>query len=229
MCPGTTRGDAVQVAPNNSIRPPSLGITAHELLRDKVLNLDIAPGTRLLVDDIAREFGVSRTPIRDAIRLLINDGLATMTPQGVAHVRRPEPHLISDVFEVRLPLECLAVRRAASRLPPEALAAARRAVEAARDAAPEPEGSRVFFESDDRLHGLMVAHADNEVLQTTLRQLGIQIQWLRRLTYQGRPMDVRATCEEHLGILDALQAGDAAEAERRMGLHLERAQERLSP
>jgi DNA-binding GntR family transcriptional regulator len=217
------------VADNVSIRPPSLGMIAYDRLKTHILQLRLAPGSRLIVDELAAEFGVSRTPIRDALRLLMQDGLVTMTPTGVFYVRAVDPSIVQDIFEVRLPLECLAVRQAAPHLTRTDLLAVQELVQRARTAADQPQASQLFFESDDTFHEMIVARATNKMLQSILRQLGTQIQWLRRLTHRARAIDHTATCDEHLAIIAALLSGDADSAAECMAVHLRRAQERLSP
>jgi len=219
---------AVSTAEAGSIRHPSLGITAYDLLRDRIIQLRIAPGTRLLIDEISREFGVSRTPIRDALRLLVGDGLVTMGAHGAFFVRSADPSFVRDLFEVRLPLECLAVRRATPRVQMDDLLAVRRLIEVVRDADASPDASERFYESDDRFHGLILGESNNEVLQATLRLLNNQIRWLRHLTYRHRPADHIATCNEHLAIIAAFVQRDADLAVERMAEHLGSAQQRLS-
>src|ERR1700694_4667276 len=86
-----------------------------DALREATLTGRYAPGTRLVQDDLAAAFGVSRIPLREAPRRLEGEGLVIISPNRGAIVRPLAPKDIVDLYDLRLALESLAVRRAAER------------------------------------------------------------------------------------------------------------------
>jgi DNA-binding GntR family transcriptional regulator len=98
---------------------------ALEELREAIILGDLQPGTPLRLDELARTLGMSISPIREAVRQLEALGLAKHVPHQGAKVLPFDPDELRDLFEVRLVIESLALRRAAERLTPEAGEAAR--------------------------------------------------------------------------------------------------------
>src|ERR1051325_1357293 len=102
-------------------------------LQARVLNGELASGTRLRQEALAEEFGVSRTPVREALRKLQASGLVELRPHRGALVRGLSPREIRDAYEVRAELEALAAEVAALRIRPEQLDRLRRAQGQFRD------------------------------------------------------------------------------------------------
>ncbi|HZX69006.1 MAG TPA: GntR family transcriptional regulator, partial [Candidatus Elarobacter sp.] len=89
--------------------------TLVEELREAILTGRYAPGARLVQDDLAEAFGVSRIPLREALRRLEGEGLVLISPNRGAVVRTLAPKDVVDLYDLRLALESLALRRAAER------------------------------------------------------------------------------------------------------------------
>src|SRR5450759_3561190 len=87
-------------------------------LRHRIVNGDYPPGQRLTEDRLAADFGVSRNPVREALRIVQAEGLVTMAPRRGAVVSTPDASTIADLFAVRTSLETVAARLAAERATP---------------------------------------------------------------------------------------------------------------
>lgn len=101
-------------------RPESLSTRTYHELRDAVLRRIIPPGTRLIETDLARQLGVSRTPVRDALARLATEGMADTLPSGGIVVRDIQNEL-ADIYGLRQVLEGYAARLAATRIQPREL------------------------------------------------------------------------------------------------------------
>src|SRR3954465_11647259 len=94
-------------------------------LRQRIVNGDYPPGQRLTEERLAADFGVSRNPVREALRIVEADGAVTMMPRRGAGVATPDASPVADLFAVRSSLETVAARMAAERATPQDVAALR--------------------------------------------------------------------------------------------------------
>jgi DNA-binding GntR family transcriptional regulator len=196
------------------------------LLRD-VFQGRLRAGQHLVTRDLADRFGVSHTPIREALIALAGIGVVDLLPNRGAAVRRVNGRDIDEICQVRRALECEAVRAACGRIEEEPLAglcgdlatliglqeAAPRLVETAR-------------ESDNRLHDLIAASCGNTFLAAELTRLKTLFRAFRDVSWEHVEArdDLRRIAEEaqeHRAIVDALAAGRKHEAVRAMGRHIE--------
>lgn len=181
-----------------------------------------APGQRLVEADLTTEFNVSRGTLREAFRRLAADGLIEMVPNRGAIVRRLSRRDVAELFQIRSELEGLAARLAAARI-------ATPAVRSAFEAAIAPIWSdaprysiSTYMEENTRFHEAVHEAGGNNQLTHVSRQLqlpAIMNQVSRLLT----PRTLEASVSEHRRIARAILAGDAAEADRQMRIHLARA------
>ena len=112
-----------------------------ESLRDRIVHMEYPPGTALSEKDLCEEFGVSRTPLREAIRRLEDMKLVNALPRYGTYVTPLDIHEIRCAFEVKIKLEGLSGALAAKRITPDKLDAIQKLIESA-EAIPEEDGSR---------------------------------------------------------------------------------------
>ena len=209
-------------APRATIAPllhESLGERVYRTVRDLILSQVFPPGSKLNVEQICRDLGVSRTPVWDAMRRLESEGLVNTVPRHGVFVLNYGADQIRDLFAVRGALEALAVRQAAEHLDDDARAALEAAVnemERAARAGEIEQYSRAAIEFHDRV---LVA-ARNPVLSRLLENVYAQILVLR-LRSLYLPERVESSVAEHREIFEALLAGDAARGERLARAHAE--------
>jgi DNA-binding GntR family transcriptional regulator len=195
--------------PNSS---RDLGQEAYGRIRTAIRAGVLAPGLRLTETDLASRFGVSRTPVRQAIARLEAEGLLTHEPRRGLTVTRPDHQQVVELYVMREVLEGAAARLAAQHASPTEIGAMAELV------AGEPAlfaDARALAETNQRLHGLLYLAAHNRYLLRSLEQLSATMALLPSLlTLAGR---AEAAHAEHSAILAALRArdGDAAEAASR--------------
>ena len=212
---------------------------ADELLR-RILSGDLAVGSWLRHSAVAEEFGVSRTPVREALRVLHAQGVVTITPNRGARVNGHGGRDIRELGAVRGELEGLAAELAAGRIDDDQLRRLNSAwdrydaaVEAGRDGgageAPENSAPRLWAEANEDFHGVILEAAASRQLSITLAEVS------RRLprnsafaAYAGNSRLLRQNSEEHRLIAEAINAGDGAKARRAMTRHVRSAAEAMA-
>lgn len=184
-------------------------------LRDQITDGTRAPGSRLVEREIAAELGVSRLPVRDALRGLVSEGLVTPRPRTWAVVREFTPTDISDLNEVRSALETLGFRLAAQRRTRAGLAKLRAALDAELSAAAKGDGTAARRAAAD-FHETVTELADNALLSELDLTLRSRMRWLL-----GQYDDFTAVAEEHEALYRAIEARDVAGIEELAERHLE--------
>jgi DNA-binding GntR family transcriptional regulator len=184
-------------------------------------------GQHLITQELAARFGVSHTPVREALISLSGIGMIDLLPNRGAVVRQVTARDVREIMQVRRALECEAVRSACGRIDLEelhALAGDLRKLASARVGV-----RRRFIEqaraTDSRLHDLIAASSGNGFLAKELNRLKTLFRAFRDISYTHHEErnDFRRLAEEareHLAIVEALLAGDRREAMRAMARHL---------
>ncbi len=225
---GYSRGpwhDHVDMAMKASrITQPSLDEVVYRFLREAILLPDgLAGGDRIDEQELAKRLGVSRTPIREAIRRLEVEGLVKRAPRRGVFVVDFSPAVIDDLFSVREVLEGLAARLAATRAMDAEINQLQeiyaRYVDAVRT-----HNTDAILEEDVQFHDLIASASRNERLQVTIRMFRDQLRLLRirSVAVAGRSEKSR---QEMGRILGALVRRAPAEAEEAMRHHIRGAQE----
>ena len=191
-------------------------------LRQAILKGELAPGERLMEIQLAEKLGVSRTPIREAIRKLELEGLVLMIPRKGAQVAEITEKDLKDVLEVRIGLEELAVKFVCQRIDDRQL---RELQEASRKFAEavQSEDLTKLAEADVNFHDLIYKATGNERLVQLLNNIREQM-YRYRVEYL-KDEEVRSSLvEEHNRLWKALKERDAEQAARITQEHIERQQ-----
>jgi DNA-binding GntR family transcriptional regulator len=190
----------------------------YQRLRDDIVNRDLEPGAMLDEHGLAARYAVSRTPIREALRRLNQDGLVMTVPRRGTFVRRPTLQDLVEVDQIRSLLEPAAARMAAGHVNADALAAIDDEL-----AMLEANGSQdvdAFLRVDARLHELVLQLSGNALLSEVVTALYDRTRTVRPLSSGER---VPASVAELRRIIAALRSGDGAAAEEAMRVHLKAA------
>jgi DNA-binding GntR family transcriptional regulator len=192
--------------------PRDLGQDAYARIRAAIRSGQLAPGLRLTETDLAARFGVSRTPVRQAIARLEAEGLLTHEARRGLTVTRPDHAQIVELYVMREILEGAAARLAAQHATETEIEALAELL--AAEPAAFGDAARLA-EINQRLHGLLYLAAHNRYLLRSLELLAATIALLPSLLTEGARAE--AAHAEHVAILDALRRrdGDAAEAAAR--------------
>ncbi|MFI7063788.1 GntR family transcriptional regulator [Kribbella sp. NPDC050124] len=183
-------------------------------LRDEILDGERGPGERLVERDLADSLGVSRVPVREALKTLVTEGLVTLRPRSWAVVREFTDSDIADLSEVRAAFEPLAFRLAAERRTRAGLDRLKRAVDQQVEAARANDSVRARRAAAD-FHEIVTELASNDLLVEIERPLRSRMRWL--LTQHD---DLAAVAEQHRGLYDAIANRDVDEVERLVREHV---------
>lgn len=176
--------------------------TALEYVRARIVSGELPPGSRIKERDLVDEIGVSRVPIREALRGLATEGFVTHSPRRGVVVATLEPADLTEIFEVRQALEVFAAGMAVDKATDDE-------VRELQDSVADAERASAAGDHDaaDRanalFHDLLVRMAHNGLLMRMLDPLGNRIHWLLR-----QNDDNSALCAEHRAIADAIAARD---------------------
>ena len=188
-------------------------------LRQAILKGELAPGERLMEIQLAQKLGVSRTPIREAIRKLELEGLVLMIPRRGAEVAKISEKSLKDVLEVRRSLEELAIELACQRMTEAELAQLERAQAAFRDAIGEGDAMKIA-ELDEAYHDVIYNCTRNARLVQILNNLREQM-YRFRLEYIKEEDKRQILLLEHEKILSALRGRRVAEARAAVREHID--------
>ena len=212
-----------------TVRATPLG----KLVRDDVLGMilrgEIKAGERINEPDIASRLGVSRVPVREALRELESSGLVEARKHAGVFVRRLGADEVRGLYELRALLDGFAGRKAAQLPAPERarLADALDASITRMELATRDSNVSAYYSENLRFHWLMVEAAGNAALQDTYRNI-VQKLHLSRLTNLSHGMGMAASVADHRAIAAAVRTGEPQACERLVAEHVDRAHARLS-
>ncbi|AVX19262.1 MAG: GntR family transcriptional regulator [Bacillota bacterium] len=193
-----------------------------ESLREAIINGTLKPGERLMEIQLAEEMGVSRTPVREAIRKLELEGFVVMVPRKGAYVAGISLKDIADVFEVRAALESLAAGLAAERITEEELEALERSLVKVAEST-EADDLTSLISADTDFHDILYRASRNERLVQIVSNLREQIQRFR-MTSLSHPGRMRVALEEHRKIVEAISERNVELAQQLAREHIENAE-----
>jgi len=222
----TWRQDAEVVATSTSASGTGApgSRTAYEAIRQEIVEGGYKPGERLVEQRLAEAHGLSRTPVREALKWLEAEGLVRIEPHRGAVVRPMTLNDVRDIYELRAELEGYAARRAAARIDPETLAQIAAAVDAfdlaiAAAARGDLDGIRAVNAANRRIHDAVVFAAAHERLAQLLHRtvdMPLVFEAFRRFDRE----ELQRSNEFHRLIHHALTAGDGPRAEALMREHI---------
>lgn len=175
-------------------------------LRQEIIAGSLRPGDRLVERELAERFGVSRVPVREAIRALVAEGFVHFETPRRTVVRRLTPTDVKELFELREALEVYAAGLAASRATPEDLAGMQDLLDRAA-AATEAGDAETITDVNSRLHDGIVAMAGNSLLTEALEPVAGRLRWMTRRNEEWPQLLV-----EHRELYEAIATGDPERA-----------------
>ncbi|WP_093802838.1 GntR family transcriptional regulator [Streptomyces sp. Wb2n-11] len=196
--------------------PASLSARAREAIRQRIVDRRYPQGSRLVEREVAEELGMSRVPVREALRALVTEDLLELLPHSGVRVRRLESTDVEHLYEVWEPLAIQASRLAARAAAgdPEGLAVLETTLRQAEQAAAADEGAREVA-AHTAFHEGVVALSGNPLLARTMEQLSWQLQLLFGL--REEPAHMRA---QHAEMFRHIAAGDGDAAAASTLLHV---------
>lgn len=184
----------------------SLNQLVYQRLRRDILDGKLRPGARLKQEEVTRELGVSRTPVREALHRLETEGLIQFLRRSTVIVSSIPKARVEEIFELRALLESYAAEKAADRLNEKNLGKLHHLVDEMSNYDTQKDIDKLL-QRNDEFHKLICALSGNETLLNMLEQIWRDIRRLRfnyLLTEAGHEQSTR----EHRKLLEALESGD---------------------
>lgn len=209
-------------AVNSALPGRVLAESIHENLLDRILTGILQPNQTLMERPLAFELGVSRTPLREALRQLEGERFVGRRDDGSLYVRAITLQEFLEVLHVRSLLEADAAGRAAGRVPANDLAQLRERLVVVQSAAQHDlaEHQRI----DEELHGMIASVGGNDLMRALIADLRRRT---RMFSMQRIPERFGPVCAEHLAIIDALAKGDTEAAAEASKTHLTNVRESI--
>lgn len=205
----------------------TLSDEAAALLRDAIRRGALAPGSRLNERDLASRMGMSRIPVREAIRLLVEEGLVTKEPHRGAFVYAPSQVEIEEISSLRVVLERFVVERAVPRFRPEHEAQLQRIVHGMRGTALDEDYKRLY-ELDREFHSLLWRIADHSLLLEVVSGLRSRLdRFLYEAAIATSDFKFDIYIASHARLLRVLKSGDIAAAQAAITDHILSSKERI--
>ncbi len=196
-----------------------------ETMREAIINGQLRPGERLMEVQLAEEMGVSRTPVREAMRKLELEGFVVMVPRKGAYVAGISTKDITDVFEIRAALESLAAGLAVDRITEEELEELERLLVLVAECAAKDDLEKLI-EVDTEFHDCLYRASRNDRLVQIVSNLREQIQRFRT-TSLASPGRMKETLEEHKKIVEAISERNVSLARELALEHIENAEDSI--
>ncbi len=205
--------------------PQNIGTTeplpqlAYSYIKERILNRVFTPGQQLTDTQLAEELGISRTPVRDALRQLTHEGFLVNQARRGWQVYSLSLEDIHEIFELKEALEGLIAHQAAHCTDEEKRALLKSTMEKMKQAAGVNDFN-AWREADHELHQIMFSMAHNERAWRIVENLNEQ--WYRlRIGYIALEGRIQRSCLEHEPIIDSILAGDGGVAEQCIRLHID--------
>ncbi|MCM3716207.1 GntR family transcriptional regulator [Halalkalibacter oceani] len=188
-------------------------------LREEIINNQMEPGSKINYDDIMEKLGVSRTPLRDALLKLQQDGLVEVKARSGSFVAIPNRKNIEDIYNVRKVLESLAVELASKQIPKKVIHSLVEEADRAELALAKGK-TAPFFQADRNLHRTIINYSDNKRISVMMQSIEAQIQWFGVIITKNHARPQQAN-EMHRLILQALAEEEVEAAKKLMEQHIE--------
>ena len=205
---------------SNRARPvrKSYADQVHDYIKGLILSGELRQGDKVVEDKIAEQFGVSRTPIREALTRLQAYGLVHLEPRSYAEVVSIDEHKARDIAELRLVLERMAFRLLCAAKDETAFAQLQRIAEVARDALMRHDKAG-YFEADSEFHQTAADCSGNSALADVYRQFDGKVQLLR--IAQDVPFErLEIYMRQHFDIVEMLREDKCGSIEELLHIHV---------
>jgi len=210
----------------NRIAPTALYQEVAERLRQRIFAHELTPGTWIDEQKLAEQYGISRTPLREALKVLASEGLVELKPRRGCYVTEISRQDLDDIFPLIALLEGRCAAEAVDRAKASDIATLKAIHERLESAAREGRID-AFFEANQEFHRQIQELAGNRWLLTVIQDLRtvLKLSRLHSLSLEGR---LQQSLDEHRLIMAALESGEAGRAEKTMHDHLLSGREALA-
>jgi DNA-binding GntR family transcriptional regulator len=201
------------------VRASGIGARIYADLRADLVSLERLPGEPISEAELAKAYGFSRTPVREALRKLADEGLVEIFPQSGTFVARIPLAALPETIVIRKALEETSARLAAERARRSQVIALLAVLEKQREASRAGDHN-AFHQADEAFHGAIAEAAGYRGIWTLVEQVKVHVDRYRRLTLPQEGRMTRAI-REHSAIAAAIESGDGARSAQAMRVHLD--------
>ncbi|MDQ0340778.1 DNA-binding GntR family transcriptional regulator [Caldalkalibacillus uzonensis] len=191
------------------------------ILREAILKGDFQPGERLVQDELAQELGVSRMPVREALRQLESEGLVVLEPHKGAIVKMLSLHEVEEIYTLRAMLESLALEKSIPLLTTEDIAELEHLLHKMEGG---KDNAHQFIEANMQFHRLLFKGCSWQRLKGLIRSLSHGVPNYTPFLLEGQ---IHLSNQEHRAIVEAIKVQDIGRATRLMAKHIHRTGEDL--
>lgn len=205
---------------------PSLKQLVYENLQSKIIQGELAPGTKLTEEELAQSMNISRAPIREALNMLERDGFTKIITRKGAVVAEMTRKDAVDIWKCRIALEPFAAREALPNIPPQDIQTALAHIETLEKNAYTFDD---YVASDLEVHGLYYNNLSNEYMRSILNNLkahSVRVRWIKEVKHKNSDQS-QISIREHRKILEALQSNNPDAVFSTVKEHIEKSAERL--
>lgn len=204
----------------------SVSVRVYEEIRSRIISLELPPETTLQRADLAERFGVSQSPLREALLRLEQDGLVKSFPQSRTVVTKLDATRIREEHFLRTAVECEVVRQLAERKDAELLRKAKGFLKMQEALVDDVEQAVLFKQLDEAFHGALFGAVNQSALHQQITARCGHLARLRTLDLP-RTAKMRSVLDGHQAVIDAIETGDGDHAASVMRRHLSGTMERL--
>ena len=197
----------------------SLRDSVYQMLLDGILSGQLSSGQELNEVSLAKKFGVSRTPVHEAIRQLTLEGLIEQTTANKSSVVALNSHGVREIYEMRKILEVAAVKRAACNIKASQLNKLIESAELLKCALEDDDWANQALDLDLKFHELIAEASGNKRLINEINRYRLLVRAFCRIT--GNRLNLMDALEEHLVILNSIKSGNVNEAANAMSSHID--------
>lgn len=191
----------------------------YDIIKNMIILREIKPGKKINEEHIAKEIQVSRTPIREALCRLENEGIVTIIPRRGAFVSDLTENNVREILLIREVLEGLVVRLAVENMDAKTLQKLRKAIEKVSSIPQKDRDLINYTRSEVDFHSILLSASNNQMLKNMMEMVNAHLQIIRLRTVVI-PERAQKTVTEHQQILKAIEKGDADSAEDLMRKHV---------
>ena len=191
----------------------------YDIIKNMIILREIEPGKKINEEHIAKEIQVSRTPIREALCRLENEGIVKIIPRRGAFVSDLTETNVREILLIREVLEGLVVRLAVENMDEKTLEKLRKALEKVSTLSEKDRDLINYTRSEVDFHALLLSASNNQMLKNMMEMVNAHLQIIRLRTVVI-PERAKRTVKEHQQILKAIENGDATSAEELMRKHI---------
>jgi len=198
----------------------------YEFLSNSIIEGRIEPGEKLVENELCYQFGISRSPVRECLRILELEGLVNINPRKGTFVKTLSKKDIEDIFPVRISLECLAARLAVPIIREKEIGVLNDLVTKMGEAL-KIKDIQEFLNLNFTFHSVFIKASNNQVLERTLKNLGKGL-WLRiAFLYYQSPSGLFSSNEMHKMIVKAFEERNVIDAQRLIAEHIDHAKQEI--